>query len=80
MIQQITHNIIAQDITKLGAGLQQFIETIYPAIKNDPLGTLSFFVEHLPDGQYLKREVKSNALLTSYISFMLNKEQALFRN
>jgi hypothetical protein len=38
-VQQISHDVIAQDIVKLGAGLQQFIETIYPAVKNDPLYT-----------------------------------------
>jgi len=50
VIQQITHDVIAQDIAKLGAGLQQFIETIYPAIKNDPLITPTVYQNYIWSG------------------------------
>ncbi|MFI5159227.1 MAG: hypothetical protein ACHQF4_10205, partial [Sphingobacteriales bacterium] len=50
VIQQITHDVIAKDIAKLGAGLQQFIETIYPAIKNDPLITPTVYQNYIWSG------------------------------
>src|SRR6185437_13966044 len=50
VIQQITHDVIAKDIANLAAGLQQFIETIYPAAKNDPLYTPTLYQNYIWSG------------------------------
>ncbi|MFI5159224.1 MAG: hypothetical protein ACHQF4_10190, partial [Sphingobacteriales bacterium] len=50
VIQQITHDVIAKDIAKLGAGLQQFIETIYPAAKNNSLYPPTLYQNYIWSG------------------------------